>query len=186
MHPSIPNPRRLARLAPTPARTHRREKITLDAFPIRSPSSARRATPHHPNPERRSIRPIGGATFHAERIHSIPYTRDVGERASADHSGWMVSKNIRAFMHSRRVASMVRTCALQALAALPQAIVFGFGRVVLWRIFYKVSPLMESSGSCTSASLAYNARSMSLSLADSAAAMMSVGAMESSFSASSE
>lgn len=49
----IMHPRRVAHLAGTSPRTraNRREKIPLDAFPIRSPSSPRRATPHRPNPD---------------------------------------------------------------------------------------------------------------------------------------
>lgn len=181
MHPSQTN-------AGSPvSRPHPREPT--DARKLSSTHFA--SVPRHPRVARRHIDRtlicrIGGATFHAERMNPIHSVHARRRRTRTGGSFRMdgFKKNIRARTHSRRVVfdrSMVRTCALQALAALPQAIVFVFGRVVLWRNFYKVS-LMESSG----LSLAYNARSMSLSLADSAAAMMSVGAIESSFSASSE
>ena len=119
MHP-IPNPPRVAHLASRVShpREPTRKKFPSTRFPSvpRHPRVARRHTARTLNSDRRRDVSRG-----MNPIHSVHVLTD-GGRASAHHSGWMVSKNIYAHACVRVASSMVRTCALQALAALPQAI----------------------------------------------------------------
>ena len=122
MHP-IPNPPRVAHLASRVShpREPTRKRIPLDAFPIRSPSSTRRATPHRPNPE------FGSAARRFTRNESNPFRTRFDEprtRVGASFGMDGFKRYIRARMRSRRVVDGTHLRAPSARGVAPSHLLF--------------------------------------------------------------
>jgi hypothetical protein len=122
MHP-IPNPPRVAHLASRVShpREPTRKKFPSTRFPSvpRHPRVARRHTARTLNSDRRRDVSRGMNPIHS--VHVLTNR----ERASAHHSGWMVSKEyIRACMRSRRVVDGTHLRAPSARGVAPSHLLF--------------------------------------------------------------